>query len=188
MSRGDPERAELLSALNAEFRQLSAATVLFHQAVADRLGMNVTDHKCADILERHGPLTAGELAEGTGLTTGAITGVIDRLEKAGFVRRAKDPGDRRRVIIEPRRRRMERVIGPLFESMARAAAELCAHYSTEQLAVIRDFTARAHQMAIAEARKLRDSGAARAGKAAKRRVKPGRGQPAGGAGPSSAKR
>jgi|SRR5215468_4901412 len=169
MSRGVAERAELLAALVGEFRQLSAATIMFHQAVADRLGMNVTDHKCADLLERNGPLTAGELAQRTGLTTGAITGVIDRLEQAGFVRRAKDPGDRRRVIIEPCYKRMGQVIGPLFESMGRAAAALCARYSTEELGVIRDFVARAHQMALEEARKLRDAGAARTGKAAKRR-------------------
>src|SRR5262245_45085966 len=142
---------------------------MFHQAVADRLGMNVTDHKCADVLERHGPMTAGELAERTGLTTGAITGVVDRLEEAGFVRRAEDPGDRRRVILEPCRKRMERVIGPLFQSMARAAAELCAHYTTDELALLRDFTVRAHQMAIEEAHKLRDAGAAPTRKAAKRR-------------------
>jgi DNA-binding MarR family transcriptional regulator len=153
----EPRRAELLAALTAEFRQLSAATIMFHQAVADRLGMNVTDHKCADILERHGAMTAGELAERTGLTTGAITGVIDRMEKAGFARRAEDPGDRRRVIIEPCRATMQRVIGPLFEGMGRAAAELCAGYTTEELSVIRDFTVRAHQMAIAEAHKLRDA-------------------------------
>src|SRR5215831_9951895 len=138
MSREVAKRDELLSALMGEFRQLSAATIMFHQAVADRLGMNVTDHKCADILERNGPMTAGELAQRTGLTTGAITGVIDRLEEAGFARRAKDPGDRRRVIIEPCRKRLERVIAPLFESMARATDELCARFTTEELAVIRD--------------------------------------------------
>ena len=82
-------------------REISTVTILFHQAIADRLGMNVTDHKCAGILARSGPITAGELARRTGLTTGAITGVIDRLEQAGFARRARDPGDRRRVIIEP---------------------------------------------------------------------------------------
>src|SRR5262245_46072993 len=171
MSRGVAERAELLAALVGEFRQLSAATIVFHQAVADRLGMNVTDHKCADILERNGPMTAGDLASRTGLTTGAITGVIDRLERAGFVRRAEDPGDRRRVIIEPCYKRMGQVIGPLFESMGRAAAELCEKYTTEELAVIRDFTARAHQMAIEEAHKLRKAGAARTGKAAAQRRK-----------------
>jgi DNA-binding MarR family transcriptional regulator len=170
VSRDSREREELLAALGDGFRQLSTATVLFHQAVADRLGMNVTDHKCADILLRTGPITAGELARRTGLTTGAITGVIDRLEGAGFVRRARDPDDRRRVIIEPVVKRIERVIGPLFESMARAAAELCARYSTGQLGVIRDFTARACRMADEETRKLREGGAgsARRAKAAKR--------------------
>src|SRR5215831_16503044 len=98
-SRDSRKRAELVAALSDEFRQLSTATILFHQAIADRLGMNVTDHKCADILLRTGAITAGELSRRTGLTTGAITGVIDRLEKAGFVRRAKDAGDRRRVIV-----------------------------------------------------------------------------------------
>jgi DNA-binding MarR family transcriptional regulator len=155
MSRELPKRDELLAALGMEFRELSAATVMFHQAVADRLGMNITDHKCADILSRSGPVTAGELARRTGLTTGAITGVIDRLERAGFVRRGEDPRDRRRVIIEPNVEQIEGVIGPLFESMAQAAAALCARYSTAELALIRDFTAKAHQMAYEEARKLR---------------------------------
>lgn len=157
MSRDSQKRAELLVALNDEFRQLSTATILFHQAIADRLGMNVTDHKCADILMRSGPITAGELAQQTGLTTGAITGVIDRLEKAGFARRSRDDNDRRRVIIEPLVKHMERMMNPLFESMGRAAAELCASYSTEELAVIRDFTVRSRQMAIEETRKLREA-------------------------------
>jgi DNA-binding MarR family transcriptional regulator len=155
MSRNSRRRGELLAALNDGFRQMSAATILFHQAVADRLGMNITDHKCADILSRTGPITAGELARHTGLTTGAITGVIDRLEGGGFVRRVRDPHDRRRVIVEPDVKRMEQVIAPLFASMARSAAELCGRYSTEELAVIRDFTDRANQMALDETRKLR---------------------------------
>jgi DNA-binding MarR family transcriptional regulator len=159
MSRDSRRREELLAGLNDEFRQMSTVTILFHQAIADRLGMNVTDHKCADILLRSGPITAGELAQRTGLTTGAITGVIDRLEKAGFVRRSKDPSDRRRVVVEPLPQRIGREIGPLFESMARLMAELCADYSTEELAVIRDFTARAHERAYEEIRKLREGGA-----------------------------
>lgn len=155
MSREARRREELLASLNDGFRQLSTATILFHQAVADRLGMNITDHKCADILSRAGPITAGELAQRTSLTTGAITGVIDRLEKRGFVRRIKDPHDRRRVIVEPLVSRLEQVIAPLFASMAQAAAELCARYSTAELDLIDDFTARCRDLAIAEARKLR---------------------------------
>jgi DNA-binding MarR family transcriptional regulator len=155
MSRREPKRAELLAALNEDFQQLSTATILFHQAIADRLGLNLTDHKCVGILAC-GPVTAGELAERTGLTTGAITGVIDRLEKAGFVRRVKDPADRRRVIVEPVPGRAEREIAPLFESMARASLELCERYTTRELAVIHDFTLRACEMASLETRKLRE--------------------------------
>jgi len=149
-------RAELLAALSQEFRQFATATVLFHQAIADRLGMHVTDHKCAGILLRTGPITAGELAQRTGLTTGAVTGVIDRLEKAGFVRRAKDPADRRRVVVEPIQERIEREIAPLFESIGRTMADVCAQYSNQELAVIRDFIAHFHQGAWDEVRKLRE--------------------------------
>ena len=159
MSRESRRREELLAGLNAGFRQLSTATILFHQAVADRLGMNITDHKCADVLAQAGPITAGELARRTGLTTGAITGVIDRLEGAGLARRVRDPHDRRRVIVEPIVKRMEQVIGPLFKSMGRSATELCERYSIEELAVILDFTGRASQLAIDEASRLRGAGA-----------------------------
>jgi DNA-binding MarR family transcriptional regulator len=159
MSRPGTKRAQLLAALVGDFRQLSTAAILFHQAIADRLGLNVTDHKCAGILLDTGPITAGELAERTGLTTGAITGVIDRLEKAGFVRRAKDPNDRRRVIIEPLSERIEQQVSPLFSSMAQAAVELCSRYSTRELALLHDFTTRACQMSHEETRKLREGAA-----------------------------
>jgi len=156
LSKDSAKRAELLAAMPLEFRQLATATILFHQAIADRLGVHVTDHKCADILLGTGPITAGELAERTGLTTGAITGVIDRLEKAGFVRRAKDPSDRRRVIIEPFREQIERQIAPLFGSIGRAIADLCARYNNRELAAIRDFIAGFSQLTYDETRKLRE--------------------------------
>ncbi len=139
-----------------EFRHLATATILFHQAIADRLGMHLTDHKCGDILVQTGPITAGELAERTGLTTGAITGVIDRLEKAGFVRRAKDLDDRRRVIIEPLPERIKDQIVPLFQSMGRAIADMCARYNTRELAAVHDFIAGFSQLAYEEAKKLRE--------------------------------
>src|SRR2546427_10347158 len=88
-------RAELLAALNEAARRQSTATVLFHAAVAERLGLSATDHKYADLIARQGPMTAGELADRAGLTTGAITGVLDRLEQAGGGRRERDPHDRR---------------------------------------------------------------------------------------------
>ena len=154
------KRSELIAAIPQEFRQLATSTILFHQAVADRLGMHVTDHKCGDILLKSGPITAGELAERTGLTTGAITGVIDRLEKAGFVRRGEDPNDRRRVIIEPSPERIEGQVAPLFQSMGRAIADMCARYNTWELAAIRNFIVGFSQLAYDEARKLREGACA----------------------------
>jgi DNA-binding MarR family transcriptional regulator len=135
------ERPGLLDDLLQAGRRLSLATIMFHQAVADRLGLHPTDHKCIDLLSSAGALTAGELADATGLTTGAITGVIDRLESAGFLRREGDPNDRRRVILRlvPKR---YRDIARLFEPFAAAYAELGARYSEPELALIVDFMTR----------------------------------------------
>ena len=101
---------------------MSTEAVMFHQAVADELGLYITDHKCMDIIHRFGAMPAGRLGEMTGLTTGAITGMIDRLEKAGYVRRANDPKDRRKTIVEPLRnkkleRKIEMIFTPLHERM-----------------------------------------------------------------------
>ena len=104
---------------------MSTATVMFHQAIADRLGLNVTDHKCMDLLLINGPLSAGQLAEMTGLTTGAITAVIDRLEQAGFARREHDFRDRRRVTVQVIPKRC-RDIERLFEPFAATFGELGA--------------------------------------------------------------
>jgi DNA-binding MarR family transcriptional regulator len=138
---GSPEKSGLIDELLQAGRRLSLATIMFHQAVADRLGLHPTDHKCIDLLSSAGTMTAGELAEATGLTTGAITGVIDRLEAAGFLRREDDPNDRRRVILRlvPKR---YRDIARLFEPFAAAYAELGARYSERELATIVDFMTR----------------------------------------------
>ena len=144
VSRESPQRAKLLEDLVAAGRQLSTATVMFHQAIADRLGLNVTDHKCMDLLLMKGPLTAGELAAMTGLTTGAITAVIDRLERSGFARREDDPRDRRRVIVQVVPRRC-RDIERLFEPFAATFGELGDRYSDEELVVILDFMTRSRE-------------------------------------------
>jgi DNA-binding MarR family transcriptional regulator len=161
VSRDASDKSELVAALVERMRELSTATILFHQAVADRLAMNVTDHKCAGILAQSGPITAGELAARTGLTTGAITGVIDRLEKAGFVRRVRDAGDRRRVIVEPNVKEIARQIAPLFESMGREAARAYSGYTVKELTILRDFVDRSLRLADQETRKLRDAVATR---------------------------
>jgi DNA-binding MarR family transcriptional regulator len=82
-------------------RRHSTAVVLFHHALAERLGLGPTDLKCFDLVRERGTMTASELAAVTGLTTGAITGVVARLEAAGYLRRAADPTDGRRQILSP---------------------------------------------------------------------------------------
>lgn len=151
------ERPELLDALERGMRRASSQGVLFSQAVAERLGMNSTDLECLGFLLEEGAMTAGALAELTGLTTGAITAVVDRLEKAGYARREKDPNDRRRVIVQPIAEKSEREVVPLFASLAGSVADLCARYTDEQLAVILDYLNRAVAVAQAETAKLRES-------------------------------
>ena len=119
-------------------RRLSCETILFHQSIADRLGLNVTDHKCLDFLLLQGPRTAGELAQLSSLTTGAITAVVDRLEKGGFVRREADPNDRRRVIVHPVSERVSE-IGVLFADLSVRMNELVSRYSEQDQSVILDF-------------------------------------------------
>lgn len=149
------ERGKLVQTLATEVgRTLSTHTVMLHAAVAERLGLNITDHKALDFACRGGgSVTAGELAELTGLTTGAITGVIDRLEKAGFARRERDPNDRRRIIIRPTSRAQE--IGRLFESLARAMTKLCSQYTDRDLTLMIDFFDQVTALVQEETRKLR---------------------------------
>jgi DNA-binding MarR family transcriptional regulator len=88
------------SSLAEEYRRYLAAVVAFHLAAADTVGLGATDYQALNILDLEGPLNGGELAQRLGLTTGATTRLLDRLEKAGVARRVTDPGDRRRLVIE----------------------------------------------------------------------------------------
>ena len=103
--------------LIAALRGLNREAVLYSDAVAGRLGMPSTDVECLEVLITSGPTTAGGLAEVTGLSTGAVTRMIDRLEQAGFVRRVADPADRRRVIVEAVKDRTA-VVSSLFSDDA----------------------------------------------------------------------
>ena len=105
----------------------------------------------------HGPQTAGQLAELTGLTTGAITGLVDRLEKVGFVRRDRDPSDRRKVVIHPVLEKMETEIAPLFTSMGAAMEDLLSRYSDPELAIIQDFVSRSIAVLQAETTQLSEN-------------------------------
>src|SRR5215213_2123899 len=100
--------------------------------------MNPTDLESLDILARNGPMTAGRLAELTGLTTGAITGLVDRLEPRGYARRERHPMDRRSVIVQPLFENAERDLGPAYGAMGEAMGELMSRYDDEDLATILD--------------------------------------------------
>lgn len=126
-------------------RQHSTATVLFHHTVAERLGLGPTDHKCLDVVRGRQLMTGSELAAITGLTTGAITGVVARLEQTGFLRRQPDPNDRRKqhlVPIPERVRAIHDVIGPLRNDMA----AMLERFDDHQLAAIAEFLARSTEV------------------------------------------
>jgi DNA-binding MarR family transcriptional regulator len=127
-----------MSELKEEFRAGQNATDMVDQAAADLLGVNRTDARCIDILDRLGRITAGRLAEESGLTTGAVTAMIDRLERAGHVRRVRDENDRRRVMVEvtPRTRR---AAARLYEPLNTRWAEASKDFSDEQLRFLLDF-------------------------------------------------
>src|SRR5262245_44374469 len=146
--------AEKSQALNLAGRDLSTAGIMFHQAVADRLGLNPTDHKCLDLVQRRDGAPAGELAELTGLTTGAVTGIIDRLERAGFVVREEHPTHRRKVIVRAVRERLDEVCR-LFVPLAEGMAALCRRYSPAELDLILDYMARSAEVLRRETKRLR---------------------------------
>lgn len=146
------KRAELLQALNDEGRLYSTAVVVFHHAVSRRLGLNAGDHKYADILMRSGPMTAGRLSEITGLTSGAITGIVDRLARAGWVKREPDPDDRRRVIVTPRHNPGKaREVQAIFGSLSAAMGEVSSTYSDKELELMLDFMARTRTILLEQA-------------------------------------
>lgn len=158
MSSDRAERAALLDAIMREFRAASGEGVLFSHAVAERLGLNITDLECLGFLEDLGRVPAGRLAEATGLTTGAITGIVDRLERAGYVRRERDPHDRRRVLVELVPERVARDVGALYASMAKAHLSLFDRYTDDELKVLLDAATRSRAIMQEAVAKLRASG------------------------------
>jgi len=119
-------------------REYSAGTILFHQTVGKLLGINVTDMKCLDFITLKGSATPSELANHTGLSTGATTAMIDRLERAKLIERHPHPGDRRGTIVALSSQAM-RKLPTLFESLANAMQTLVAGFSERDLKVLQDF-------------------------------------------------
>ena len=132
------KKSELIDELVREFRTSGNQDDAFDNVAAQRLGVNETDLHCLNIVENAGGITAGKLAVLSGLTTGAVTGVIDRLEHRGFARRVPDPEDRRRVRVEVTRAfyaRADKIWGPVRADWGRALAK----FSNEELELITEF-------------------------------------------------
>lgn len=140
MAKATQERtkAELIEALSEQFRVSGSQDVTFDTVTAERLGINRTDLNCLDIIERRGGVTAGELATDAGLTTGAVTAVIDRLERAGYARRVRDDEDRRRVKVEVTPK-LQREAASIYGPMTEEWLAVMNRATTEQLRLMLEF-------------------------------------------------
>ncbi len=118
-------------------REMATAVITFHETLARRAGMSAAETRCLGVLARMQVATPGQLAQATGLTTGAITGIVDRLEKAGYARREPNPNDRRSLLIRPvNQEKFNQILGPFYESLRTSMTEMASRYSIEQLEVI----------------------------------------------------
>lgn len=151
-----PDRAELAMAFVAAIRKTGSLMQLMLQAAADRIGINATDLNCLNILSFSGQLTAGELAKATGLTTASITGVIDRLEEAGFVQRERDAADRRRVVIHLNLQKAYGKVAPVFAPMLIDWRRVATQYSDDDLRLIVEFYGRMEQIIREHLARLRE--------------------------------
>jgi DNA-binding MarR family transcriptional regulator len=138
--RGNDDRER--AALHEAARAHSTATVLFHAAMNERQGLSATEGKALDLLARHGPRTAGQLAVHTGLARASVTELVDRLEAKGFVRRRRDERDRRRVLVEFTPEKLTE-LAAVFERFGQSVDSLWDEFSAEELEVIRRFLERA---------------------------------------------
>jgi DNA-binding MarR family transcriptional regulator len=131
-------REDILAEVAEELRLSGVTNDIGDQVTADHLGLNRTDTRCLDIIERLDGVSAGRLAAEAGLSTGAVTTVLDRLERAGYARRVPDPGDRRRVLVEltPGARQLLR---DLFAPLVEGTVRQLEGYTTEEVSLVRDF-------------------------------------------------
>jgi DNA-binding MarR family transcriptional regulator len=128
-----PDLGELLG------RELSKAVIMFHEAVAARRGLTATENKALDVLTRRGPITSGDLARELGLTPGAVTGLVDRLARAGYAQRVPDATDRRKTLVVVDVDRLNADLQPVFAPLREAMMKLADGYTPEQLATIDHF-------------------------------------------------
>jgi DNA-binding MarR family transcriptional regulator len=151
----DSRREAIIEEGGKVFRAYQTSNDNFDQAVADHLGMNRTDMRCVDLIDQAGGMTAGELARAAGLTTGAVTAVIDRLERAGMARRVPDASDRRRVRIEVTPKLWE-LTGPLMGPFIAESSSILDDYSTDELEAFAEFLRRVIEVQSKYTQRIRE--------------------------------
>lgn len=147
-------REEIYGAIAADVRAQQNAVDLMDEAASELTGVNRTDGRCLDIIDQHGRITAGDLAKASGLTTGAMTAALDRLELAGHVRRVRDDVDRRRVYVEVTPETLRRM-HELYAPLAAGSEELLDGYTMQELQLLRDFLHKGRQMTDEHAERMR---------------------------------
>ena len=143
MSTGN--RSVLHAELVAQIRRFIAGAILFNQKTADRAGLHLTDMQCINLLELLGPVTPGKLAQHTGLTSGGVTVMLDRLEKAGLVKRERNPDDRRSVLVRVNPAKL-RKINALYAGINRQLGAFLAQTPEAELRSVLNFFARVNAM------------------------------------------
>jgi DNA-binding MarR family transcriptional regulator len=151
-----PERRLLAMAFALGLRKTGSLMQVMSQAAADRIGINATDLNCLNILSFSGSMTPGELAKATGLTTASITGVVDRLEAAGFVTRERDAIDRRRVVVSIVLEKALREVATVFAPMVADWQQLTTRYSDDELRLIVEFYDQMEQVIRKHLERLRE--------------------------------
>lgn len=149
-------RKTLTEALNLTIREATALGQAYAGAIAAKLGLGAADLDYLEIIGFRGKMTAGELATATGLTTGAVTGIIDRLEKAGVVRRERDPTDRRRVFVIVEAAAHE-AAGGHYRDLSEAVDRLTGEYSEAEVALFLDYFTRSRDLMREQIRKLSEA-------------------------------
>ena len=161
MRKSTPKSFEHDEALYQELVQAvmlaGTLTVLHTNAIAHQIGLSATEFEAMDIITRYQPITAGKLAEYCGLTTGAITGIVDRLERGGFVERERDPADRRRVFIKPvENAERSKKVRSLYQPIDTAFRKYVCDYSKEELCLLLKMQKQANEMTEKSIAKLRE--------------------------------
>ncbi len=146
--------AEIITSVRRLSQQYSYSTIQLHEAVGRKAGLTGTDHKYLGFLIQNGQMTAGELSKLTGLTTGSVTGLIDRLEQKKFVKRRFIQDDRRKVIIEPNTKYIMETFEPLYKEFRSKSEKLLSSFSPKEIKIIEAFLIKATELADQTTEKL----------------------------------